>query len=659
MAINIRKYIDITSGIAGRNKADRRDLMGLVMTDYDENGIWNTPGEDQIYGIREFATADEVLEAFGGNLKTPEYMFAVKYFGFLSKSITKAKFIKFAHWQKSLPTNTPTFPFGFGIGKDKVVGKTFQEIGTTRAYSLDLFRANGGKVTFTLTIAGKAFTFALDFNDILDNKGGAYPTDQDKYHAMGTLLNGELRFLLAGGANINQFKAIDKTNYRARFQEEFGRAPTAEEEATWVASLQGKELFQFVVGRSTIVYDETTGLPVEGKTISEYDREGKYRPMMRIGAAEFIVPSDWDGAAQPEPTPCDGLDITFGAGFEYFGLGTDNGTTVYKADSAVEAISKVVSQDDNFGSFTFICRNADGNVMDLGFEEIVQVAQWNHTNNYKFLYSVSGDRTMLHDSGLAYMLSSYSGTVLTERPADTVYKTYDSNKNIKSEEERIGINYFSAYIPMVLFATTNYSRENSTRNFMYQFFEDTTLRESQVSEWWCKDPATVSNWNLARRLDDSNINYIGETQQAGKIIRFYQDGYNTDGLDTACYCNEVWLKDAILCELLNAFITLERVPANDVGCSILKNRVLTVLDEAIANGTVMVNKELTTSQKEYIDRMTGVEGAWGNVVSSGYYLDISLRGKDGDKSTAYMADYVLLYAKGDSIRKVEGSNILF
>ena len=209
-------------------------------------------------------------------------------------------------------------------------------------------------------------------------------------------------------------------------------------------------------------------------------------------------------------------------------------------------------------------------------------------------------------------------------------------------------------MPMALFAATKYDRANATKVFMYQQFDGekpsvTTSQEADLYDAFDVD-------GMGTRFP---VNYYGCTQQAGDLISFYQDGYNADGLDTACYCNEIWLKDAISVELLNTFIAMEKIPANVVGEAIVKNAIISVLNEAITNGTVTVGKPLDNVQKTYIDSTAGEEDAWTVVESYGYWLNVVVKKRTltGGR-TQYYADYVLIYSKGDAIRKVEGSDIL-
>ncbi len=67
MAIDSKKYVDITSGTGARQPAKRRELIANVFTRNDKVAH---------RGIVSFLDADEVLNYFGS--KSEEYRFAAK-----------------------------------------------------------------------------------------------------------------------------------------------------------------------------------------------------------------------------------------------------------------------------------------------------------------------------------------------------------------------------------------------------------------------------------------------------------------------------------------------------------------------------------------------------------------------------------------------------
>ena len=297
-------------------------------------------------------------------------------------------------------------------------------------------------------------------------------------------------------------------------------------------------------------------------------------------------------------------------------------SSAVKGETALEAVSRVDALDDNFGSFCFM--------EALTPDEAREVAEWNAAKNFKYLYS------------LPVKVSNCKQILETVRDMSGTCYTLDK------------FDAFAEYMPMALFAATKYDRVNATKVFMYQQFDG-----ERASVTTSQDADKYDAFDIDGQGTRFPVNYYGATQQAGSLINFYQDGYNADGLDTACYCNEIWLKDAISVELLNTFIALEKIPANNVGKAIVRNAIISVLHEGIRNETITVGKTLDNLQRAYVDRTAGLANAWENVESYGYWLtvDVKHRTLKGGR-VQYYADYVLMYAKGDAIRKVEGSDIL-
>ena len=291
-------------------------------------------------------------------------------------------------------------------------------------------------------------------------------------------------------------------------------------------------------------------------------------------------------------------------------------------EKPVEAVSRIDALDDNFGSFCFM--------EALTPDEAREVAEWNAAKNFKYLYS------------LPVKVDNCKQILETVRDMSGTCYTLDK------------FDAFAEFMPMALFAATKYDRVNATKVFMYQQFDG-----ERASVTTSQDADKYDAFDIDGQGTRFPVNYYGATQQAGSLINFYQDGYNADGLDTACYCNEIWLKDAISVELLNTFIALEKIPANNVGKAIVRNAIISVLHEGIRNETITVGKTLDNLQRAYVDRTAGLANAWENIESYGYWLtvDVKHRTLKGGR-VQYYADYVLMYAKGDAIRKVEGSDIL-
>lgn len=203
------------------------------------------------------------------------------------------------------------------------------------------------------------------------------------------------------------------------------------------------------------------------------------------------------------------------------------------------------------------------------------------------------------------------------------------------------------FMPMAIGACINYSRPAAATNFMFNQFNSET--------------PSVTTDSMADRYDAKKINYLGATQQAGKNIAFYQRGVlQGDISDIGVYWNEMWLKDAFATEFLNLLIALKQLPANADGSNTARGVMGAVIEEAKMNGTVQAGKNLNTTQKAYITSLTSDEDAWREVQANGCYLSVSVEEYQNAQSglTEYKIDYQFIYGKGDSIRKVTGSDIL-
>ena len=87
MAINFRKYVNITSGIGGRDIASTRDYIARLYT---------TNPKCPAGGILELDYAEDVAAFFGGD--SEEYNRAIFYFSWISKTQTRPKKISFVLW---------------------------------------------------------------------------------------------------------------------------------------------------------------------------------------------------------------------------------------------------------------------------------------------------------------------------------------------------------------------------------------------------------------------------------------------------------------------------------------------------------------------------------------------------------------------------------
>ena len=298
---------------------------------------------------------------------------------------------------------------------------------------------------------------------------------------------------------------------------------------------------------------------------------------------------------------------------------------IWSGGSSVEdldfMLTNSIQQSNNFGSFLFL------NNLVLDLAEITQVANFNDGENVLFLYTVpviAADVSDYYDA-----LNLIGGVALTLDPV--IARQYPE------------------MVPMMIAAATNYSAQNSVQNYMYQIFPLLT--------------ASVTDTSTADGYNALNINYYGNTQTAGVVYSFYQQGYlqgalvPTDITDMGPYVNEIWLKDAASAAILSLLLSLAQIPANAQGQNLILGVLQGVINMALNNGTISVGKALTTLQQIYITNETGLPEAWYQVQNNGYWLDCVIQPEISNPAV-YEAVYTLIYSKNDVVRLVTGTHVL-
>lgn len=327
------------------------------------------------------------------------------------------------------------------------------------------------------------------------------------------------------------------------------------------------------------------------------------------------------GGATGENVITYATSVTAGSGTDISGtIGWDEASSPILSDGIdaediAEILNDTVELSDNFGSFAFIGLTLDAS-------NVAKIGGWNSAQNFDFMFC--GDVTDTNYATVIETAKGYAGMAINYQPYADALPAY--------------------LMPATIFASTNYGKINGTVNYMYQQFPAQAV--------------TVDTNALANTLDPLFINYNGQTQKAGSKIEFYQDGFLADGTDMAVYANEIWFKDAMKTEILNLEVASEKIPANDDGIAAILGVLQAVAGEAVNNGTISVGKDLTNTQKAYITQLTGDNTAWQTIELNGYIINIELKTSVVNGATKYIAEYQLIYSKGDSIRKVEGTHIL-
>lgn len=301
-------------------------------------------------------------------------------------------------------------------------------------------------------------------------------------------------------------------------------------------------------------------------------------------------------------------------------LGWLSPNTILSNGQVTKTISQVLaytsSMSTNFGSFLFM--------PSLTQAQIVEGATWNKAQNVEYMFTVPV--TTANVAAIQAAVAQIGGTTLTL-------------SNLATE--------YPEMCPMMILAATDYDARNSVQNYEFNEFILTPTVTTDT------DKATY---------DALNVNYIGQTQEAGQLTSFYQQGVMqglpVDPSDQNTYANEMWFKDRAAADILTAQLTLPQIPANDAGRLIILSVLQADIDAALRNGSFSPGKTFTANQKNVITNITGDPEAWRQVVSNGYWVDVQIVPIVVNNITKYKAVYTLVYGKDDVIRLVEGRDIL-
>jgi len=291
------------------------------------------------------------------------------------------------------------------------------------------------------------------------------------------------------------------------------------------------------------------------------------------------------------------------------------------AETITDTLNNSANQSNNFGSFIFTEQS------NLTLDEITEAAAWEYSNNVVYMYCVPVS-TITDAANYYNALQNYGGVAVT-------YNAVDGE--------------FPEMLPMCIMASTDFTRANSVQNYM---FYQSTLTPS------------VSDNTTSSLLDSYRINYYGSTQTAGNQISFYQRGIlfgpNTSPLDMNVYANEMWFKDAAAAVILQLLLSKGRVSANRNGRGQILSVLQSVIDQALLNGTISIDKPLTQIQQLFITDIINDPNAWYQVNGIGYWVDcqISQYVNPDNNQTEFQATYLLVYSKDDAIRRVEGTHAL-
>lgn len=289
------------------------------------------------------------------------------------------------------------------------------------------------------------------------------------------------------------------------------------------------------------------------------------------------------------------------------------------AQTMLEAYAESIDVSDSFGSALFL---TTGDI-----DEVVDVAEFNAAQNVKHQLYVKVTPQNFSTMQAALIGTASVGLIL-ETPNNKV----------------------TAHLPMASMAATDYDRTNATVNYMY--------RQSGVTL-----APQVTTSQDADKYDKARVNYYGETAVAGSNIQFFQRAFLcgpvTAPLDMSVHANEQWFKAYIAQQWFTLQLSTRGIPANLDGIGRAKIVIADAITKALNNGTILVGKTLTTAQKLAVTDATGDYLAWHDIQDRGYWYDAEVVENTGPSGLPeHVLKYTVVYAKGDWVRKIEGSHNL-
>lgn len=166
MAINSKKYVQITSGVGGAPVVGARELLNRIFT---TNELVPTGS------VLKFSDLESVLDYFGSS--SEEYKRAVQYFGFLSKSITSPSNINYARWADA---DTSAQVFGAEAG-------TLAELNAISAGSITVtLAAVDGNIVVDFSAAGDFAAVATELQTKIQALSGTFAATTVVFNALKT-----------------------------------------------------------------------------------------------------------------------------------------------------------------------------------------------------------------------------------------------------------------------------------------------------------------------------------------------------------------------------------------------------------------------------------------------------------------------------------------
>lgn len=331
-----------------------------------------------------------------------------------------------------------------------------------------------------------------------------------------------------------------------------------------------------------------------------------------------------------------------------------------KKESYSEALIRADGQPGitGFGSVTFLCASGggtSGSSSDEGNDSgglpckdaFKQLALTNEGEKLRCKYLI----VINHVKGSNVLDPSISVV-----PASTIANDAEEFKDFKGVCYLAGYDSASAFMPMALLGSTDFNN-GTVVNYMFKQFPG--------------EVPTVTTDAEYETFNDAQVNFYGRAQTNGQSLDFYQRGYNTDGIDTSIYCNEMWFKSACESALMQLLLGRERLSADDTGVAFVSNTVTEQCLRAVSNGAFMPKDASSNDIRSIAELLSGIGGTYedasriaADVGINGYSVYATLKQPEivssvmGKNNKEYTILYYVFYGTADSIRFIKGNDVL-
>lgn len=307
------------------------------------------------------------------------------------------------------------------------------------------------------------------------------------------------------------------------------------------------------------------------------------------GNATVAYSSQTGGFIITSGTTGDSSSVEFATGetAEALGLSESSGATISNGSAALTPsglMNSITNQTQNFVPFTTI--------YEADAEEVLGYCDWANSMDVEYLYvpwtTNAADKVKANASNLPnQILSANTGGVAL------VFGGVD----------------YSAFIASIT-ASIDWNRRNGMPT--YKFKSQDGLAPS------------VTDASDAESLNSMNVNYYGKYATRADEFNLLAEGKMMCGNFTFIdeFIAMVWLKNTIQLACVNGFASVDRVPYNEAGYTLIRSWCSDPITRAKQNGVIQAGVSLSQSQIAQLYNEIGKDVS-SQIQTNGYYLMVS------------------------------------